>query len=345
MTDSPATYARRVAALAGALAILELHPDGLPLRELAAELGEDPESLRQALLAYYRADVVDLPDFRLPVIEFVGPDGDAAPDGDEADESDDPATAEVVRVSSADPERELGVEYLSAEQLSTLHVAGRDLLALEPDNEELRSALQAFEDGIERAAEDAPERVGDELAARLNAAAQGRRQVRIAYVRTWAPGSASRVVEPLRVIRTRRGWELDAGPVDDQGRIRTYLVSGIRSLEVLESSFQRPAEVDTLIDANRIRTWVQLVVPQSGRWAVDRFAEEVEVLDDDEESVSLRAAFLPPVDQRVGLILITAGPDAFVMEPAVLVDAGRELARRLLVSFDGSGGSAGGATS
>jgi predicted DNA-binding transcriptional regulator YafY len=344
VTDSPAIYARRVAALARALAILELHPDGLPLRELAAELGEDPESLRQALLAYYRADVVDLPDFRLPVIEFVGPDGDAAPDGDESD-GDDPVTAEVVRVSSADPERELGVEYLSAEQLSTLHVAGRDLLALEPDNEELRSALRAFEDGIEKAPEDAPDPVGDELAAQLNAAAQERREVRIEYVRTWAPGAASRVVEPLRVIRTRRGWELDAGPVDEQGRIRTYLVSGIRSLEVLESSFQRPAEVDTLIDANRIRTWVQLVVPQSGRWAVDRFAEQVEVLDDDEESVSLRAAFLPPVDQRVGLILITAGPDAFVMEPAVLVDAGRELARRLLVSFDGSGGSAGGATS
>ncbi|MDQ1616444.1 MAG: proteasome accessory factor, partial [Actinomycetota bacterium] len=262
MTEPPAIYARRVAALARALAILELHPDGLPLRELAAELGEEPESLRQALLAYYRADVVDLPDFRLPVIEFVGPDGDAGldghagPDGDESDESGDPATAEVVRVSSADPERELGVEYLSAEQLSTLHGAGRDLLALEPDNEVLRRALQAFEDGIERAPEDAPDPAGDELAAQLNAAAQERRQVRIAYVRTWAPGSASRVVEPLRVIRTRRGWELDAGPVDDQGRIRTYLVSGIRSLDVLESSFERPVEVDTLIDANRTRTWV-----------------------------------------------------------------------------------------
>jgi predicted DNA-binding transcriptional regulator YafY len=331
LTASPAIYARRVAALARALAIVELHPGGLPLAEVAAELGEDPGSLRQALLAYYRADVIDLPDFRLPVVEFVGAD------------DDEPTTAEVLRVSSPDPERELGVEYLSAEQLGTLHLAARDLLALEPDNDVLRRALKAFEDSIEQrpadsnesAGDESAERVGDDLAAQLNAAAESRHRVRIDYVRTWQPGAVSRVVEPLRVIRTRRGWELDAGPVDDHRRIRTFLVSGIRSAALLDATFERPSDADALIEANRTLTWVALVVPQSGRWAVERFAEDVVVVDDDEESVSLRAAFLPPVPQRVGLVLITAGPEAFVMAPADLRDCGAGLADILLAHHGG----------
>jgi len=36
------------------------------------------------------------------------------------------------------------------------------------------------------------------------------------------------------------------------------------------------------------------------------------------------------VRHRVGLVLLVAGPDAFVTEPADLRDAGRNLARELL---------------
>jgi hypothetical protein len=59
---------------------------------------------------------------------------------------------------------------------------------------------------------------------------------------------------------------------------------------------------------------------------VERHAESAEVLDEDEESVKL----LPPVQRRAGLVLLIAGPDAFVTEPADLRDAGRDLARELL---------------
>jgi proteasome accessory factor C len=75
---------------------------------------------------------------------------------------------------------------------------------------------------------------------------------------------------------------------------------------------------------------VELVVPQERRWALDRFAESVTVLADDEESVSARGELLPPVEQRLGLVLLTCGPAAFVVEPRSLEDAGVELARRLL---------------
>ena len=39
-------------------------------------------------------------------------------------------------------------------------------------------------------------------------------------------------------------------------------------------------------------------------------AESAEVLEEDEESVKLRANVLPPVQRRVGLVLLVAGPDA-----------------------------------
>ena len=54
------------------------------------------------------------------------------------------------------------------------------------------------------------------------------------------------------------------------------------------------------------------------------------VLDDDEESVSLRADLLPPVAPRLGLLLLCCGPDAFVMAPSTLADAGEVTARQLL---------------
>jgi predicted DNA-binding transcriptional regulator YafY len=319
MSAPVARFAERVASLTMALTILELHPAGLPLAQLASELGTTTESLRQTLLAYYVADVAEQADFQLPVIEFIGSAGD-----------DDPAQAEVVRVVSRDPERELGVEHLTAEQLGALHAAGSDLLALEPDNDVLRSALEAFETSLWPVAASDRAGLGADIAAEMNRAAQEHRRVRIVYARTWQPGTSERVVEPYRVLRTRRGWEVDAGPVDDAGRIRTFLVSGIREISMLDETFERPGNVDELIAVQRASVDVELVVPQTGRWAVERFAESVTLHEDDEESVKVRAAFLPPVEHRLGLILISCGPDAFVVAPHNQLDAGANVAQQLL---------------
>jgi predicted DNA-binding transcriptional regulator YafY len=319
MTPPVARFAERIGTLSNALTILEFHPAGLPLARLASELDTTTDSLRKTLLAYYVADVADQADFRLPVIEFIGSDGD-----------DDPARAEIVRVVSRDPERELGVEHLTAEQLGALHAAGSDLLSLEPDNDVLRSALHAFEASLWPV--DVSDRAdpGGDVAVELNHAAQERRRVRIAYARTWHPGTSERVIEPYRVLRTRRGWEVDAGPADDAGRIRTFLVTGIRELSLLDETFERPGNVDDLVAAQRSAVGIELVVPQTGRWAVERFAESVTLLQDDEESVKVCATFLPPVEQRVGLILISCGPEAFVTAPQSMLDAGADVARQLL---------------
>ena len=316
-----AGYAKRLAALPRALGILELHPGGRPLAELAAELGEEPDDLREVFLAYYRADLVELGDFDQPVVEFFAP---------EADDDVDPQTAQWVRVVSRDPERELGVDHLGAEQLGHLFAAGSDLLALEPDNEVLRSALDAFQSALLPAEGDEAALWRAPTARLLNGAAQDRRKVRITYSRVWRPGAGERVIEPYRVMRTRRGWEVDAGPADDVAPVRTYLVSGISTCEVLDETFDPPADLDALLLAQRSPVSVDLVVPQERRWAVDRFAESVTVIADDEESVSLRAELLPPVEQRLGLLLLCCGPEAFVMTPSELRSAGVQTAATLL---------------
>lgn len=317
-----AAYAKRLAALPRALAILELHPQGLPLADLAGELGVRPEDLREVVMAYYLADLVELGNFGQPVVEFFAPDAD--------DEEVDPATAQWVRVVARDPEQELGVDHLSAEQLGRLFEAGADLLALEPENATLRSALEAFQSALWPVDGPAGTEWKATTAQQLHKAVQERRRVRISYVRQWHPGAGERVIEPYRLVRTRRGWEVDAGPADEVAAVRTFLVSGISTCEVLDETFELPADVDELLTTQRTPVTVELVVPQDRRWAVDRYSEAVTVLADDEESVSLRAELLPPVAQRLGLLLLCCGPDAFVMTPLDLADSGADVARVLL---------------
>jgi proteasome accessory factor C len=332
-----AVYARRLAVLPRALGILELHPDGLPLADLAGELGVEPEDLREVFMAYYLADLVALGSLSLPIVEFVGPGSDRTDDaGPGAGPADvgAPTGPEWVRVLAPDPEHELGVDHLTAEQLGALYRAGTDLLALEPDNETLASALDAFATALEPADTGGDERRGATTAQLMHRAAEDRRRVEITYSRQWHPGTTTRTVEPYRVVRTRRGWEVDAGPPDDLAAVRTYLVSGILEARTTTDTFDLPTGLDELLAANRRPETVELVVPQDSRWAVDRFAESSEVLADDEDDVALRAQLLPPVAQRLGLLLLCSSPDAFVTAPDALRDAGVEAARALLAHHE-----------
>jgi proteasome accessory factor C len=331
-----AGYARRLAVLPRALGILELHPDGLPLADLAGELGVAPEDLREVFMAYYLADLVALGSLSLPIVEFVGPGADWTDEGDVDDQSEGRAAVgpEWVRVLAPDPEHELGVDHLTAEQLGALYRAGTDLLALEPDNENLAAALEAFATALEPADTGGDERRGATTAQLMHRAAEDRRRVEITYSRQWHPGTTTRTVEPYRVVRTRRGWEVDAGPPDDVAAVRTYLVSGIVEARTTDQTFAPPADLDDVLTANRRPESVELVVPQDSRWAVDRFAESSEVIADDEDDVALRAQLLPPVAQRLGLLLLCTSADAFVTAPDALRDAGVDAARALLAHHE-----------
>lgn len=321
-------YVARVARLPRVLERLIAEPDGIPLAALAAELDVPADELRVDLMAYYTADVDSdllMGLTRPEVLEFLGPDGDTV----------DPNQAEVVRISEGRPLDELGVQYVDASELALVYTAARALLDIEPDNEDLAEALAVLTATMGVPLEERPAGVTvlprwNRLLAPLQQGQTARRPVRISYSRAWRPGAGERVIEPYRLVQTRRGWEVDAGPLDDQGRMRTYLLSNIREAELLDGTFALPDDLPARLARQRERTTVDVVLPHSGRWAADMYAEDVEVLQADEEVVKLRLGLLPPLEQRVGMLLLAAGPEAFVVDPPELDTAGAVLAEELL---------------
>ncbi|WP_310964550.1 helix-turn-helix transcriptional regulator [Nocardioides terrisoli] len=324
---APPKYVQRIARLPEVFEVLAAHPDGLPIADVARELGVPAEELREDLLAFYSADVGTLllglsrPD----VLEFLGTDGD-----------DDPATAEVVRIVDQRPIDELGVEYVDAAELALVYTAARGLLELDPDDEDLKGALSVLTETM----------LGDPVRPRppaswnrpleaLEDAVTDHRRVRIVYSRTWHEGVTDRVIEPYLLVQTRRGWEVDAGPPDAGGRLRTFLVSNIRDYEVLDEEFTAPPELDRLLEAQRATTRVRVRIPHAARWATDFYAERVAIIADDELSATLDLDLLPPVEQRIGLLLLIAGTDAAVLDPTRLVTAGPNLAAELLAHHRG----------
>ncbi len=321
-----ARYARRIAHVPGALRVLRLHPEGLPIAAVAEELerGGGARCARSSRSSSWPtwsdSGAVGL---RSCALEFlaVGEDGVLA----EADLT----SAQVVRLTDDSPFEELGVAFLSAADLAVLYRAAAELAALEPENEVLAAAVERLGATVLGGVEGRGGAFAD-VAADLRRAAAGRRRVRLRYARAWQPGVVERVVEPWRVVSTRRGYEVDAGPLDERGELRTYLVSGVREHEVLDETFDRPADADDRIAATRRPAPVRVVVPADKVWVVERFVESVEVEQQDEDGAQLLLQVLPPVRERVGLLLAVAGPEAFVVSPADLADADAETARRLL---------------
>lgn len=322
-------YAQRVARLPEVFELLAAHPNGLPLVDLGERLGVPADELREDLLAFFAADVGGLLGLSRPsVLDFVGLDG--------ADV--DPNQAEVVRLIEERPADELGVEHVDASELALIYTAARALLEVDPDDADLAGAIDVLtetmvgegltlaEPSSESSAPDTSVRVLEPL----QDAASEHRRTRIVYSRSWYAGVTDRVIDPYRLVQTRRGWEVDAGPPDDEGRLRTFLLSNIRDLEVLDETFEPPADVEARLQDQRQTVTVRVRIPHQARWAADMYAETSEVVSDDETDVTLDLALLPPVEQRVGLLLLASGPDAAVVDPPGLVAAGPKLAAELL---------------
>lgn len=333
MTELPKSV-RAIARIPRVLALLSAFPDGLPLPVVADRLSADPEELRRDILRFYAMDIpadaligLGRPD----VIEFLANDGSEA----------DPSEATIIRVVSDRPAAELGVEYVPADRLAELYTAARGLAETEPDNVDLAHAVATlagtFLEGLEaqphdpgsvsggHSSEDAP----DSTPAILRKAMDERRTVRIRYSREWKPGVDERVIHPYALRRTRRGWEVDAGPVRD-GHPRTFIVGRIQAVQLTAEVFERPEGIDAVIAEDRREQVVQLCLPQGTQWVADRFAERCVVTESDRQDLSIRAGFLPPVRQRVALVLTITGSDAFVVDPPGLNDGAAEMAERLL---------------
>ncbi|HET9649978.1 MAG TPA: WYL domain-containing protein [Microlunatus sp.] len=321
-----AVFAARVSELPRLLDALQYHPNGLTVDQLAAEVARTPDQVMEALLTYYSTDFADYaPDLvgRPPAIEFVTGATD-----------DDPGHAHVVRLVAPNPGRELGVAYLSVAELARLYRAGTERLEMEPGNEVLGSAVEKLRAGLLPGVTPSPGPPPEPAPADFEIARRDRHKIKISYARAWHPGVAERLIEPYRLIRTRRGWELDAGPPDTYNLIRTYLLDRIITYQMLEETFTPPSGLADLLHRQRSTTPVELAIPHEARWSVERYAERTDVLDEDETQARLRAHLLQPVRQRVGLILLDGGPAAKVIQPTNLVDSGRELARTLLAHYE-----------
>lgn len=297
--------------LSKVLNLLHAHPRGLSIGYLADQVGVPEARLREEILDFYTADVLGV---RPDTIVFVSSSGD----------EQDPAMAEVVRVVSDAPSAELGVQLLSPQQWFEVYETAAQVAQMHPDDDALTGAVDIIRDRILAGM---PQRPDNDTGRTLAEAVQHHRVLRLAYSRAWRPGLVTRVVSPLRLVETGRGWELDA--LQDDGELRTFIIDRIRSVTVTGETFDPPADVDELLAEQRRSTIVDLVVPTRYQWAVDRYAESTHVIEGDEGDISIRAEFLPPVDERVGLILITA-PDSFVLRPDGLKDAGRHMASMLL---------------
>ncbi|MFL6157910.1 MAG: helix-turn-helix transcriptional regulator [Marmoricola sp.] len=316
-------YVQRIARLPEVFDLLAAHPEGVALSTLAEHIGVPPAELREDLLAFYAADVKTL--FlglsRPSVLEFLGPDGD----------DEDPNTAEIVRMVDERAPEELGVEYVDASELALIYTAARALLDLEPNDEALVGAVAVLTDTMLGGEIEQDEAVPPSTALEpLQRAVADRRSVTIAYSRSWGVGAFERTIDPYRLVQTRRGWEVDAGPPDSEGKIRTYLLSNIASVTPTTTSYAEPAGLAAMLAEQRETSRVRVRVPHEARWAADFYAEQVTTVAADELNATLDLELLPPLGPRVGRLLLACGPDAVVLDPPGLVVEAPKLAAALL---------------
>jgi WYL domain len=297
--------------LSTVLNLLHAHPRGLSIGYLADEVGVPEEQLRQEILDFYTADTLGV---RPDTIVFVSSEG----------HEQDPAQAEVVRVVAEQPSAEIGVELLSPQRWFEVYETASRVAEMQPDDADLAAAVAIIRDRI---LQGMPQRPESNLGKVLSEAIHKHRAVTLEYSRTWRPGIVTATVHPLRLVETGRGWELDAlRPADE---LRTYIIDRLRRVHLTDEQFTPPPGIDARLAEQRRPTTVDLVVPNGYQWAVDRYAESSEIVEADEGDVSIRAEFLPPVAERVGLVLITA-PNAFVLRPDTFKQAGQEMAQVLL---------------
>jgi proteasome accessory factor C len=316
-------FLQRIARLPAVLNLLAAYPEGLSLRVLAAQFDVDVETMQQDLVTYEELESwgwsFDI--FRPATVEFVQPERDQRSDG---------AGSTIVRVVPH-ASGGLGVEHLSAGDLAVLYTAGIALLDVEPDDEDLAAALDVIAETMYGEPASQPH-VGDwnRFLRELQDAQEQRRRVDICYSRAWSEGVSDRTIEPLRLVQTHRGWEVDAGPVGPEGNLRTFLLSNIRSAQVLEETFEPPVGVDGLLARQRKTTTVRMELAQDARWAADMYAEHVTVVDEDEETFTADLELLPPVGERVGLIILASGPSSRLLSPASLLPDAMAVIEELL---------------
>ncbi len=308
----------------GAVHLLEEHGE-LSIGRLALLLGVTQEQLRAEIEAFN--DIESAAFVADPLFEF-----EFVEDIADHDRPPLPSPGDRVHFSHGMGGGDLGLRHLDAGVLGPLQAAGYQLACLEPGNMELAAALDilstAMLGGAFAASQVRMRQVGFWCQAATSC-----RAVRMTYSNVWTPRIRTRVVHPYQVMSTARGFELDAGPLDAAGAPRTFLLDRVASVELLAETFSRPPRLSGVLDAHRQLTRVTGYTPHCGMWAIRHWSERIAETFVDSHGVVFEAWLLPPVRERVDLMLLLAGPEADVDDP--VLSAGRAArARQLMAHHD-----------
>lgn len=327
-------YVQRLGRVFEALQILDLYPAGLALDDLAAVLGCKVSDIRADLAALNAGSDLG-PDagagFVLFLSEVPGDTGADVDSDESAEERDElfvePEDAVAVRLHG--PSLYRGAGGLTVADLGAVLQQAQDLLQIDPADAAMARVVAEIRSrwlpGVTEVWRPGYEGRYEHL---LSQSIAEQRQVWIRYERQWRPGIVERRILPYELVRTHRGFEVDAATPDEPTAIKTYLVDQIREAEALDETFERPPGVADLCAGHRRTTEVVIVVPRDREWAAEYLSEDVVVEARDDET-QLRLSVLEPVAERVGLVVIQAGADAFVAAPPELTHAAADVAGEL----------------
>ena len=176
------------------------------------------------------------------------------------------------------------------------------------------------------------------LVARLQAAVDARRQVRLSYYVPSRDEQSDRVVDPRGLVTAEGHTYLDAW-CHTAGAPRLFRLDRIESAAVLDEPVRGPAEAPRDLaegffaqSSSVTRTTLRLDPP--ARWAIDYYpAEEVRTLPDGGLEVDMLVA-----DERwLTRLLLRLAPHAHVVSPPAYADTFRDAAQRTLSLYTTSG--------
>ncbi|MBF4765015.1 WYL domain-containing protein [Nocardioides islandensis] len=322
-------FVERLARLPEVFSVLAAFPEGLSLEVLGKQFEVSADVMREDLVTFMDAESWGWMHqiFRPPVLEFLGADDDEDGSGEDV--------ASTVRLVHDAPAASLGVEHLAAGDLAVIYTAGLALLDVDGTDAELRGALDVITETMfgQKSEPPAPAE-WNRLLPVLQEAQATRRRVDIMYSRQWQVGIGERTIEPLRLVQTQRGWEVDAGPPDAEGRLRTFLLANMRSAHVREDQFELPSHLESRLAHQRDTSLVRMALAQDARWAPDMFAEKVTVIGDDEDEFIADLELLPPVAERVALLLLASGGSSRVLESEGVLAPALEYVEALLAHHE-----------
>jgi len=333
------SYAQLLNVALDALEVLSVYRGGLSLKLLADTLDVPPPQLRETLAAYDRGRDVGANVDAVLVFYTEAPPKSFGNEGDKeawldrhtsgADDAEWVQLGGTCRAQDTDPFDVL----LSPVQIADLISFGENLSELEPHNQVLRAGLHRlkrrwFPDALSSRSSLSR----SPYLALLRKSSDELRRVEITYANEWNPASKKRIIEPWQVRRTKRGFEVDAGPVHPDGSIRTFLLRNIEGVRVLDETFEVPGNFRDLINANRVTITARVGIPRSAERSYEALAESIVKINDDHTSdvLLLDVELAQPYEPRLAVLLLRAGPKAVVYQPADMRNIAAHRAQQLL---------------